>query len=332
MLGACEVTLVDLTNLYSSLARGGQYAQCSWLRDHKEPKRRSLLSEEVCFLISEILLDLKRPDLPTSWEFTADLPRVAWKTGTSYGRKDAWTVGYNPKYTVGIWAGNFSGEGSIDIVGAEIAAPLMFDIFNEISSETEAGWFEMPSGIETRRVCAVSGKLPGEHCRETVLEHFIAEKSPTATCDIHQMILVDNKTGYRLCRFCAHGADYSEVTREQWPAKLASWLNESGRFDPVPAHNPDCPGHIVADNPVITSPEKDAVFVLQDGVPSEYQEILLEASAQGGCRELHWFVDRKLYETCQPGARVFYTPSKGKHDVICLDDQGRSQTVTFEVR
>lgn len=331
-LGACEVNLVELSNLYATLARGGWYRNVSELRAHPDGERRRLFSQGVCYLITEILSDLKRPDLPTSWEFTSDLPRIAWKTGTSYGRKDAWTIGYNPKYTIGVWAGNFSGEGSIDIVGAEIAAPVMFDIFNKICSEADGRWFQMPDGVDVRQVCAVSGKLPGEFCKETIYEQYLPGKSPTQRCDIHHMVMVDKKTGHRLCRYCSAGRDYDEVIVQQWPAKLAGWLEGAGRFDPIPPHNPECRGILLADGPVITSPEDEAVYVLQDGIRAAYQQILLQASAPSGCRQVHWFVDWQFYASCEPGGRVFYTPATGKHHVMCLGDQGYSQSISFEVK
>lgn len=331
VLGGCEVTLLELSNLYATLARGGSHRDIRELVSDTAADSCRLLSPEVAYLVSDMLADLKRPDLPTSWEFTRDLPKIAWKTGTSYGRRDAWTIGYNPKYTVGVWAGNFDGEGSIDIVGAEIAAPIMFDVFNEISGG-DVDWFEQPPGISVREVCAVSGMPTGEHCPEKVLERYIPGKSPSRTCDVHQAIMVDRSTGYRLCRYCSDGCPHDEIIVENWPARLASWLKSVGRYDPIPPHNPNCAGIMYTERPMITSPEAEAEFVLIDGVPSSYQKILLEASAASGCKEIHWFVDRKLYASCDPVERIFYTPTEGRHELMCLDDQGRSRTIAFVVK
>ncbi|HUU44170.1 MAG TPA: penicillin-binding protein 1C, partial [Acidobacteriota bacterium] len=303
VLGACEVNLLELANLYATLARGGIGRDVVQLCTRDATAERRLLSPETCFLISDILSDLERPDLPTSWEFTSDMPRIAWKTGTSYGRKDAWTIGYNPTYTVGVWAGNFSGEGSVDIVGAEIAAPIMLDIFGEITGGTEAEWFAMPDRVEARRVCAVSGKYPGAFCDETVYELMSPGISPAVQCDVHHLILVDRDDGHSLCRFCCDGRNYDEVTVAEWPVTIAAWLAASGQTDPIPPHNPDCHGHPVAAAPVIVSPESGAVYALPAGLPSTYQRILLEASLPPGAAQAHWFIDRRLYASCEAGER-----------------------------
>ena len=89
---------------------------------------------------------------------------------------------------------------------------------------------------------------------------------------------------------------------------------------------------LASDRPVITSPEHEAVYALQDGIPKSYQRILLEASLPAGADRAHWFVDHQWYATCDATERIFYTPTKGKHHLMCLDDQGRSKSIRFEVR
>ena len=106
ILGSCEVSLLELTNLYSSLARGGLYRKISTLMGQASDDTLRLFTPETSYIITEILTELKRPDFPSCWEFSPNIPKVAWKTGTSYGRKDAWSIGYDPRYTVGVWVGN----------------------------------------------------------------------------------------------------------------------------------------------------------------------------------------------------------------------------------
>ena len=110
-LGGCEVNLLELTNLYAALAGGGKLYPVQIRLDQGISPPLPLFSPGVAYVITEILTEVHRPDLPACWEFTT-LPKVAWKTGTSYGHKDAWSIGYNPRYTVGVWVGNFSGVGT----------------------------------------------------------------------------------------------------------------------------------------------------------------------------------------------------------------------------
>ena len=332
VLGSGEVTLLELTNLYATLARGGDFLPIRLIKDDARLQPTRLLTPEACYLVTELLTELKRPDLPASWEFTADIPKVAWKTGTSYGRKDAWAIGYNPDYTVGVWAGNFSAEGSIAIVGAEIAAPLMLDIFSQLCADGDKGWFRPPRGIAQREVCAVSGRVATDDCPERILEQYIPGISPMEPCTVHKKILVDTRTGYQVCRWCAAGKHADVKIYEDWPPRLAAWLESKGIISLIPAHNPQCRGMLAGEAPVITSPENDAVYILRRSVPLDFQKILFEASAAADNRRLFWFLDGQLFSTTQSENRVFCQPQQGKHRLMCVDDYGRSNSISFQVQ
>ena len=330
VLGACEITLLDLSGLYAMLARGGERCSVHWLTADSNSVKKRVLSPEASYLVTDILCDLHRPDLPTSWEFTADMPVVAWKTGTSYGRRDAWTIGYNERYTVGVWAGNFTGEGSVDIVGAKIAAPLMLSIFDEISDDHNRP--VPPDGIALREVCAVSGQPPNEFCPHTVIEKYIPGRSSVETCNLHKMILVDSRTGHRVSRATIPPEYVREEITIQWPPRVASWLQQNGAPMSYPERSPQIAAPVNSDRPVITSPENRAVYVMIDDIPADYQRILLEASVAPGCDRLHWFIDNTLYASGSPCDRLFLTPTRGRHEVMCVDNHGRSQSITVEIR
>jgi penicillin-binding protein 1C len=206
----------------------------------------------------------------------------------------------------------------------------MFNVFNEIGSGYESAWFDVPEGIETRRLCAVSGKLPGDFCPATIEAQCIRGRSDIQRCDIHQTILVDRETGFRLCRYCSAGRPHDEVTIVEWPANVATWLG--GQADLIPPHYPDCQGMLMATAPVITSPLDEAVYVIQPGIPESYQKILLQASLASSADRAHWFIDHQWYASCGMGEKVFYAPAVGRHRLMCVDDQGRSESVTIEVR
>lgn len=111
VLGGCGTSLVELTSLFASFANNGDYAKPSFLLNEKPSHHFPVLSSSSAFMINEVLSNINRPDFPLTWQSTEHMPKIAWKTGTSYGRRDAWSVGYNKKYTVGVWVGNFSGDG-----------------------------------------------------------------------------------------------------------------------------------------------------------------------------------------------------------------------------
>ncbi|MBS1973391.1 MAG: penicillin-binding protein 1C, partial [Bacteroidetes bacterium] len=132
ILGGCGATLEELTGMYSIFASNGMYLRPVFTQSDTGQKKMQVLSTAATFMINEILSKVNRPDFPLNWESTAHLPKIAWKTGTSYGRRDAWSIGYNKHYTVGVWAGNFSAVGVPELSGANIATPLLFKIFNTI--------------------------------------------------------------------------------------------------------------------------------------------------------------------------------------------------------
>ena len=154
ILGGCGASLMELTSLYSSVANGGVYTKPVFTTNEKAAHRFTLLSEASAFMINETLSKINRPDFPLNWQSTEHMPKIAWKTGTSYGRRDAWSIGYNKKYTVGVWTGNFSGEGVRELSGAEVATPLLFRIFNTIDYDSDEEWFSQPADCDIQnRLC-----------------------------------------------------------------------------------------------------------------------------------------------------------------------------------
>ncbi|MCX6832665.1 MAG: penicillin-binding protein 1C, partial [candidate division Zixibacteria bacterium] len=193
ILGGCGVDLLELTNLYSGLADGGNIRGYRLLKTTPEPASRRLLSDGACFIVTDILTQLRRPELPAVWEATLRMPKVAWKTGTSYGKRDAWSIGYTPRYTVGVWVGNFGGQGHPRLVGAEVATPILFAIFDALESSGDSRWFVQPNSVARRQVCATSGLPVSPCCVATADEIYIPGVSPNQKCAMHEMIMVDKQ-------------------------------------------------------------------------------------------------------------------------------------------
>jgi len=332
-LGGCEVSLLELTNLYSGLARGGKFARYRFLRSETPIAGESLISVEAGYIISEILSQLRRPELPSVWDWSVDMPKVAWKTGTSYGRRDAWSIGYTPRFTVGVWVGNFDGKGVPELVGAESAAPILFSIFTALHEYDDGGWFVEPRGVERRQVCSVSGMPLSENCVSACTEMFIPGVSPFRKCNIHEKILVDKNENVRLCSHCRAGREYEERIVEQWPVDVAIWLERTGHaVEKIPEHYAHCPVVVAGDAPIILSPMAETEYKIRHGVDLGYQNILLDASVSNRTRKIFWFVDRELVYSGTPMQRVFINPEPGRHSVVCTDDEGRSSEISFVVR
>jgi len=242
-----------------------------------------------------------------------------------------WSVGYNPRWTVGVWLGNFSGEGSPALVGAEAATPLLFDIFSQI--EPEGGvWFEKPDGVSWREVCAVSGQTPGLWCDATREELYLLGRSSQEACTMHQRIIIDDSTGCRLCPNCRTGRDYHAETVIQYPPEVVNWMSANGQnVSHIPPHNPKCVSMAQGSAPTITSPAEDCQYRLRSDAPVEYQKIQLQAAVDAGVKTVYWFMDGTLLYKGAPGGELFLLLKPGRHEIICLDDEGRRAVRIVEV-
>ncbi|MFO7768495.1 MAG: penicillin-binding transpeptidase domain-containing protein [bacterium] len=332
ILGGAGFTLLELTNLYATLAEGGGFRPPRLLREAPAPRPRPVLSPGAAYIVTDMLTEVRRPDLPSAWEDAVHLPSMAWKTGTSYGHHDAWSVGYTPRYTVGVWLGNFDGTASRALVGADAAGPLLFDLASSLESDGGTV-FTPPPGVEERLVCSLSGLPPGPGCPDVRAELYLPGVSPDRTCDLHVRFEVDDVTGSRLCPHCRAGRSRHLETRVVWPAGMAAWLKASGHPVPeFPEHLPSCATLASGSGPRIRSPVAGVTYILREGVPLEDQRIRLEASAPSSVRTLYWFVDGELVSRGPPERAAFLDPSEGHHRVVCMDDEGRTSRMEMTIQ
>ena len=333
ILGGCDVKLIELTNLYAVLANHGEYRSIRYGRDEPIPEGTRILSDGAAYMITEMLTEVVRPDLPGYWEFSVDRPKVAWKTGTSYGRRDAWSIGYSKSFTVGVWVGNFDGQGAPELVGAQVAGPMLFDLLNAISGKEDRQWFTKPERVSTRKVCARSGMVPNKDCYHTVEEFYLPGISPQEECKIHKAFFIDTKTGYRFC-----GSDFREKSGkrrvfEVWPPEVATWMERNGYpIDHVPPLMPVSQSIIAGRGPIIRSPNSAFEYYVRQGVSSEYQKILLDASVDNSVNKIFWFLDGKIVSSGDPKEKVFICPEMGEHLLVCQDDYGRSTSMKLIIK
>jgi penicillin-binding protein 1C len=168
------MSLEELVSLYSAFANQGRLRRLVFFdEDAHEPNDGiQLFKPETCFIVADMLSKLERPDLPQSWEFTPNRGRIAFKTGTSFGLRDAWSIGFNPRYTIGVWLGNVNAKSSSALVGIKAAAPLLVSIFNDLTRYGDT-WFRRPDGVDQREVCAISGEPLGPFCKSKAMDYFI---------------------------------------------------------------------------------------------------------------------------------------------------------------
>lgn len=333
-LGGCEVRLLELTNLYATLARGGLHRPVRHLAGNTEaagPGGR-ILSPEACAMVLDILAGTRRPDLPDAWEFTLAAPKVAWKTGTSFGHRDAWAVGVSRDLAIGVWAGNPDGSQCANISGTRHAGPLLFDLFRALApGSTRLPAFPTP-GLTRLRVCAQSGELPGPAC-PVVETAAIAGVTRLEPCSMHRRVFVNPDNGLRLHGDCLLTGESEERTVLVWPAELAAFRRAQGAAPPgLPAMDPACPDAALESGPVITSPSPNTPYLIRSDAPPDFQRLALSAAAAAGTTAHYWYVNGRHVGRTAPDEPCFIPLEAGAHEAMVTDDQGRSDRTAFTVR
>jgi len=331
-LGGAEVTMEDLVRLYAALANNGELRPLRRTsRELIAARGRSIMMPEAAFLTLE-MLNLPRPEMGRAYSDHA--APVFWKTGTSHGFRDAWSIAVFNHYVLAVWIGNFDGRANGTFVGRIAAAPLLFQIIDSL----RMSWPEPnqphlpPPGANLKRVsfCAVSGDLPGPYCTQQVEGWFIPGISPIKPCDVHQEVLVDAMSGLRVARDDGTRQLRREVY-EFWPTELLSIFHRAGVPRKLPP--PFLPGttaEFVARSgnaPRIVSPPDG-----QKILPASVGAIPLQAKADADVREIYWFAGKTFIGRAPPQEVISWKASAGRYELIALDDHGRSGSSAITVQ
>lgn len=334
VLGGGEVTLLELASLYGLLARHGRWLPTRDLHtDDPDLEGRRLLGAGACWMTLQELQGVQRPVPERVWQNRVQDRAVAWKTGTSYGHRDAWSVGVVGPYAVAVWVGNFGGQGSPRLSGAELAAPLLFSVIESLGISDAGSWQTRPTEVQTREVCSLSGDPCHDYCPGRIQASYIPGISPATACSVHRLIEVDAATQHAVCSRCRAGKERELRLVEWWPPEVATYLSEGNLAgDPVPSHNPDCPAFGRGAGPVISSPRHGREYILRPGVPLADQAIALKVDVGPDTHEVWWFEDGVLVAQGTPEGPFFHVPSAGCPVISVVDEAGRSHRVRITVR
>ena len=330
ILGGCGATLEELTGLFSAFANDGIYIAPSYTRNDTNLVRKKIISAAADYMITDILSRVNRPDFPLNWQATEHMPKIAWKTGTSYGRRDAWSIGYNKNYTIGVWVGNFSGVGVADLSGANVATPLLFKIFNTVDYDSDAGWFDLPDDCEQRKVCSETGLLPTDHCSNIVMDYFIPMISSTKQCDNWEetMVSADEKISY--CKNCVPDAGYKKKWYRMIDPEMQAWMEENKMvYEKMPPHNPNCEKIFKEGVPVITSPNNNTEYLINK---KDREPLQLTCKTSNDVTKVYWYINNKFYKASSAAEKQFFVPDEGPVKISCTDDKGRNKNIWITVK
>ncbi|HYG16635.1 MAG TPA: penicillin-binding protein 1C, partial [Bacteroidia bacterium] len=243
--------------------------------------------------------------------------------------RDAWSIGYNRRYTVGVWVGNFSGMGVPELSGAEIATPLLFEIFNKLDYNSSVHWYTPPRKIDIRRVCSHTGDLPADYCTDLIDDYFIPGISRSVTCNHKKWVFVSADSSISYCTSCQPNEGYIRKLYDNMEPELVSYyeLNKIN-YPKIPPHNPACQRVFRENAPQITSPADGTEYLVEKSDP---QKILLSAHTPTDVKYIYWYIDDKLFKKTPARQPVFFLPREGKIKISCADDKGRNSDVYVTV-
>jgi penicillin-binding protein 1C len=305
-LGNCEVRLDELTAAYCMLANMGTWRPLRELSDDPVAEGKALLSRDTCLGLYEML------EQPLPGEFHRDIvhatgytPRACWKTGTSTGLHDAWTVIFNSQYVVAVWLGNNDGRSSNRLVGSRAALPLAGKIFRSLTPGSGAAWPDVKGGLRETPVCAASGLPASRWCTRTTTAVLPSGLYLNRQCDVH------------------YPSDSDRVI-ERWPASAKGWnlAKVDSPMSPRESESGQSKGLR------ILAPSHQAEFVLTRETNAD--RIKLRASIDTSTH-LHWYIDEKYLGASGPGNDLFLDLSVGSHKLTCMTPGGETDSVQFDV-
>lgn len=350
ILGGCEISMWELAGAYASLVRmlnhypknNSRYNPADLhppvylLRQEGEgEKSRKLLSSftpdagSVWYMLNA-MEEVQRPGEEAVWQQLNLRGRIAWKTGTSYGYRDAWAIGLNGRYLVCVWVGNASGEGRPGIVGLQAAAPIMFDVFNLLPSSV---WFPTPYDAMTPTVvCRQSGYKASGICPDTLTMWVPTAGRQSGVCPYHHLIHLDATGHYQATADCLPPG---ELKHEPWfvlpPAMEYYYRRNHPEYRLLPSPLPGCRVHDNLSPMQLIYPGRDAVVYLPSLPHGEKGELVAEAAHRRPGAALYWHLDGMYCGQTSGLHKMALRPSPGPHTLLLLDEQGNRFECSFSV-
>jgi len=348
ILGSAEATLWDLAGVYSSLARTLNHFrpfQSRYNRLDIHPptytydttktspvmEDHSVLGAASIYLTFDAMREVARPDELAGWKYFASTRSVAWKTGTSFGHRDAWAIGLNPNQVVAVWVGNASGEGRADLTGVGVAAPIMFDVFGLLPPN---GWFERPiDDMAYIPVCQQSGQRATDICEPIDSAWIPLAGLETPPCPYHRLIHLDATGRYRVNDLCY---DRDKMQHLSWfvlpPAMEWFYKSRKPDYRMIPPYLQGCkPENPQKPMAMLYPRVQNAKIIIPVNLDGTLSDIVFEAVHRVADATIYWHLDEKYAGTTKTFHKLALRPSVGNHVLTLVDGDGESLVTNFTI-
>ncbi|MDY0281066.1 MAG: penicillin-binding protein 1C [Salinivirgaceae bacterium] len=345
ILGGAETSLWETTGMYASMGRvllnyginSGNF-QPSDIHppqiyiDQKHPISRNNtypITPSGIWATFEALQKPERPDIERGWQYFTTSRKVAWKTGTSFGFRDAWAIGLDPEYTVGVWVGNANGTSASGLVGILKAAPILFEVFNLLPQSQS--WFLPPhDDLRFRPICRESGYPPNEHCPniDTVLTSDVELK--TGLCPFHRSMQLTSDGKYRTAPDCNN--NYIDTVWFAFPPIIEHYYRKiNPRHTPIPQPDPTCFAIQKVKSLQIIYPYPNSEIYIPIEIDGSQGRIILEAAHSKIDALLFWHLDGEFIQTTTRDHKVSLFLDYGTHNLLITDEDGNITEINFKI-
>lgn len=357
VLGGAEVKLWDICGAYASMGRVLSHA---YSYDHQydkddvhspvlfmenkgqkgrmaEGQKGNFLEEApvwdagAIWLTFEAMSTLRRPDQEGQWETFQSSRPVAWKTGTSFGFRDAWAVGVTPKYTIGVWVGNADGEGRPGVIGLHAAAPIMFDALRMLGDD--GSWWSPPyDALIPKLVCAESGWLATSSCMYTDTSYIIKDGQTPASCSFHMQTYTDAMQRYQFNPSCM--PETATLTNFFIVPTLAEtyYKRYNPSYQSMPPLHPDCAEAEQSNNNLaIIYPRPGSKIYVPFEWDKKKSRAVFSAVHRSDTALVYWTLDKHYLGKTKEFHQIEIDPKPGKHQLVLQDEYGSMVSTTFEV-
>ncbi|MCC7246070.1 MAG: penicillin-binding protein 1C [Saprospiraceae bacterium] len=349
ILGGAEANLLDITNTYACMARrlGSFYDLNGKSRPddfrpadfevhqgkRKMPAAAAPLSAGSIWHTFEAMREVERPNSVGEWElFRASRP-VAWKTGTSFGFRDAWAAGVTPRYAVGVWVGNADGEGRPGLIGVDMAAPVLFELFEQLPNDGR--WFDPPyDDMVQMPVCQMSGYRATDNCpADTVWVQENGQRS--AACPYHEVLHLDSTLQYQVNSDCVSPSAMRHVPWFVLPPEMEFFFKtKNPNYASPPPFRADClsSASMADQSPMqLIYPKQAAKIYVPVDLNGQLSSTIFRVAHRKPDIEIHWHLDGKFIGTTRTFHQMSLQPAAGPHQLTLVDKDGFRLERSFEI-
>jgi penicillin-binding protein 1C len=340
VLGGAEGTLWDLTTIYANLAAIARGTPHGRPATYRRPRLRvgdttwtaqpAELSTGAAWLTLEALVEVVRPGVEVNWtRFTSSQP-IGWKTGTSFGHRDAWAIGSTARYTVGVWVGNATGEGRPELTGIGAAAPLLFDVFDRLDA---ADWFDRPDyALKPVAVCKDDGYLASGGCvtEETWIPRNSHFERPS---EHHRRVHLDPTGTWRVDGRCESVQNMSHATWFVLPAGQEYYYRRNhADYRTLPPYRPDCVVAGAGGDPLeFLYPGTGTRVYIPVDLDGRKGRVVFRLAHRDPTATVFWHLDDQFVGSTATYHEQAVDIAPGRHAVTVVDQNGNRLRREFEV-